>query len=97
MVAGVPRRERVDVNPEEEEVQKRMEETGKEIPSQVLNREWTRMDANPMATRERKKAQRWDGDPPAEHVSKRGARIYGFISAGLGAGLAWLVFYRPRK
>jgi len=26
MVAGLPRRERVDVKPEEEEVQKRMEE-----------------------------------------------------------------------
>jgi hypothetical protein len=32
-----------------------------------------------------------------EHVSKNGARVYGFISLGFGVGLAWLVFYRPRN
>ena len=36
-------------------------------------------------------------DPPPEHVTKTGARIYGFASLGLGAGLAWLAIYRPRK
>ena len=32
-----------------------------------------------------------------EHVTKGGARIYGFISIAVGAGLAWVAFYRPRK
>ena len=36
-------------------------------------------------------------DPAPEHVTKSGARVYGFISVGLGAGLAWLAFYRPRR
>jgi hypothetical protein len=41
MVAGIPRRGQVDINPEGEEVQKRMEEADKEIPGQVLNHEGT--------------------------------------------------------
>jgi hypothetical protein len=36
-------------------------------------------------------------DPVPEHVTKSGARIQGFISVGLGTGLAWLAFYRPSK
>ena len=36
-------------------------------------------------------------DPLPEHVTKNGARIYGFASLGLGAGLAWLAFSHPRK
>jgi hypothetical protein len=36
-------------------------------------------------------------DPLPEHVTRSGARIYGFISVGLGVGLAWLAFYHPRK
>ena len=36
-------------------------------------------------------------DPAAEHVTKTGARIYGFLSVGLGAGFACVAFYRPRK
>jgi hypothetical protein len=41
MAASIPRREQVDINPEREEVQKRMEEAGKEIPGQVFNHEGT--------------------------------------------------------
>ncbi len=36
-------------------------------------------------------------DPPSEHVTKRGARVYGFILVSLGGGMAWLAFYRPPK
>jgi hypothetical protein len=36
-------------------------------------------------------------DPAPEHVTKSGARIYGFISVGLGTGFAWLALYRPHK
>jgi hypothetical protein len=36
-------------------------------------------------------------DPPRAHVSPLGARIYGLISVGVGTGVGWLVFYRPRK
>jgi hypothetical protein len=36
-------------------------------------------------------------DPPPQKVTKTGARVYGGISLGLGAGLAWLALYRPRR
>jgi len=36
-------------------------------------------------------------DPPPEHVTKNGARVYGVLSVALGAGLLWLGLYRPRK
>ena len=36
-------------------------------------------------------------DPPPEHVTKKGARIYGFLSLGFGAGLAWLALYHSRR
>ena len=35
-------------------------------------------------------------EPPPEHVTETGSRVYGFLSVGLGVGLARLVFYRPK-
>jgi hypothetical protein len=37
------------------------------------------------------------GHNAAEHVTRRGARLYGFFSIGLGIALVWLVFYRRRR
>ena len=36
-------------------------------------------------------------DPPREHVTRRGARIYGVISLAFGAGIGWVALYRPRR
>jgi hypothetical protein len=36
-------------------------------------------------------------DAPGERVTKRGARVYGFISVGMGVGLAFLALYRPNR
>jgi len=36
-------------------------------------------------------------DPPAEHVSREKARLYGIISIAFGIGIGCLVFYHPRK
>jgi hypothetical protein len=36
-------------------------------------------------------------DPPAEYLSRASVRIYGAVSVGLGIGIGWIVFYRPRK
>jgi hypothetical protein len=34
-------------------------------------------------------------DESPEHVTKKGARIFGVALVVIGGGLAWLVFYRP--
>jgi hypothetical protein len=36
-------------------------------------------------------------DSRPEHVTKSGARVYGFLSLALGAGFMWLALYRARK